>query len=169
VDFLTELESGYLEVNAVLGRHAAEFVTGDGPLAVAGEAPVRAILRSTWDYLHFLRASLEATALLDGVARELALAPVLNNCPDWGADGDVTTRNLIALNEINGLRRLDIPEFHSLPADAAVILPGAGVIEGVFEGTAFHRLKRRSDHIASFDAAAEFQAISTAVHQMQVN
>jgi len=169
VDFLTELESGYLEVNAVLGRHAAEFVAGDGPLAVAGGTPVRAILRSTWDYLNFLRASLEATALLDGVARELALAPVLNNCPDWGADGDVTTRNLIALSEINGLRRLDIPDFHSLPADAAVILPGAGVIEGVFEGTAFDRLKRRSNHIASFDAAAEFRAIATAVHQMQVN
>jgi lantibiotic modifying enzyme len=169
VDFLTELESGYLQVNAVLRQHAAEFIADDGPFALAGEAPVRAILRSTWDYLNFLRASLEATALLDGVARELALAPVLNSCPQWGADGDMTTRNLISLTEINSLRQLDIPEFHSLPADAAVILPGGDVIEGVFEGTACDRLKRRCDHIDRFDAATELQAIGDAVRQMQVN
>lgn len=165
VDFLAELESGFLEMNGALGQHAAELVAGGGPLAAAGQAPVRAILRSTWEYLDFLRASLEATALLDGVERELALASVMKTCPDWGIDGDTRTR--IAVSEINGLRRLDIPEFHSLPADAGVILPGSDVLPGVFEGNAFDRLKVRSDHIAAFDAASEFAAIGAAIREMR--
>jgi len=167
VDFLPELESGFVEMNAVLSQHAAGLVADGGPLASAGQAPVRAILRSTWEYLNFLRSSLEATALLDGVARELALANVLRTGPNWGTDGDVRIRNRVAVSEINGLRRLDIPEFHNLPADAAIILPDSGVLQGVFEGNAFDRLKRRSDHIATFDAAAEFDAIGATIREMR--
>lgn len=164
-DFIGELECGYREVSEVLGELGAELVSDGGPLAHAGVTPVRVIMRSTWDYLHYLRGSLEVTALLDGTAREIELAGVVGQAPDWGS-GDHLTRFRIALAEVSALRKLDVPEFHNLPSTSSILTAERKEIAGLFDGTGLDRLRQRAANPSGFDVAGQFAIIADAIHEI---
>ncbi len=161
VDYLDDLESGYREAQDLLFRTAAELRDATGPLAGIEDVPVRVLMRSTWEYLVLLRASLEPTALLDGNARELALASAIPTAPDWGAGDDARRR--LARSELDALRLLDIPEFYNLPSGTSAIDPSHLAVPDVFSGSAHERLRERLDAIGSFDIEAQLEILRTAV------
>ena len=113
-----------------------------------------------------LRASLEPMALLDGNARELALANVLATAPKWGSDDNARRRLAIAYSELDALRILDIPEFYNLPSSKSVIDTSYSEVPDVFEGSACDRLSRRLTEVDSFDVEAHVRILRTAVNSI---
>lgn len=163
-DHLRELETGYREMQELLGRSAAGLLGPVSPLVGIGDVPVRVLMRSTWEYLVLLRASLEPNALLDGNARELALASVIATVPDWRVDDAMAWR--LARSELDALRALDIPEFYNLPSGTAAIDPSHLTVPGVFAGSSYDRMRARLDDVASFDVEAHLEILRSAVGSM---
>jgi lantibiotic modifying enzyme len=163
--YTAELEHGYRAIHALLLRSACDFATR-GPLAGMGASPVRVLLRSTWEYLDALRASLEPPAMLDGVERELALAPIVRGAPAWPADDDGLSRYRIAIAEAASVRRLDVPEFHSLPSDQSLLLPDGQSVPEFFDETALGRFRRRVEQLPQFDVERHLEVIRTTVEAM---
>ncbi len=165
VDHLEELEAGFREMQGLLCRSADAISSPQGPLRDIGEAPVRVIMRSTWEYLVLLRASLEPSALLDGNARDLVLANVPASTHKWGDATAVERRATIARAELDALRNLDIPVFHSLPGERALLGPGMRMPE-FFAGTALERLRERVESTASFELDVHLEILSLAVRSI---
>jgi lantibiotic modifying enzyme len=166
VDYLDDLEGGYRETQRLLCRCAPGLLSPASPLTGIGDVPVRVLLRSTWEYLVLLRASLEPMALLDGNARELALANVLATAPRWTSDDDAKRRLAIGHSELNAIRILDIPEFYSLPSSTSVIDTSHSVVPDVFEGCARDRLRMRLTEVGAFDIQAHVRILRTAVNSI---
>jgi hypothetical protein len=164
IDYIDDLEGGYLEAQQLLCRSAAGLRGAISPLAGIGDVPVRVLMRSTWEYLVLLRASLEPTALLDGNARELALASVVSTAPDRGAGDDANWR--LARSELDALRILDVPEFYNLPSGRSAMDPSHRSVPDLFAGSAHDRLKQRLDDVESFDIATHLQILRSAVRSI---
>jgi lantibiotic modifying enzyme len=162
-DYLNDLEEGYREMQGLLCNCAPTALGASSPLAGIGEVPVRVLMRSTWEYLVLLRASLEPSALLDGNARELALANVLSTAHDWGNRDNAKFRFTIAQSELNAIRVLDIPEFYNLPSCSSVTDTSDLKVPDVFLGSAHDRLKRRLAVIKSFDVETHLRILRVAV------
>ncbi|HWO35739.1 MAG TPA: type 2 lanthipeptide synthetase LanM, partial [Candidatus Acidoferrum sp.] len=166
VAYLDELESGYRETQLLLCQRASGLLGPASPLAGMSNVPVRVLMRSTWEYLVLLRASLEPTALLDGNARELALANVLSSSPTWGGGDDGGRRLAISCSELIALRTLDIPQFYSLPSSTSVMDTSHSEIADVFDGTADDRLRRRLTEVDSFDIETHARILRDAVNSI---
>jgi lantibiotic modifying enzyme len=165
-DHLDELETGYREMQALLCGSAEEIASPQGPLRGIEEAPVRVLMRSTWEYLVLLRASLEPSSLLSGNARELVLANVPASTHKWGDAAAVSRRARIARCELDALRVLDVPLFHGLAREEALRAPGGEMIEGLFAGRALDRLRGRLESVASFELLAHLEILKLAVCSM---
>jgi hypothetical protein len=163
VDYLEDLESGYREMQELLRRCAPNLLGEAGPLAGIGNLPVRVLMRSTWEYLVLLRASLEPNALLDANARELALGNIISTAHKWGGKEDGRRRLAIALSELDSIRALDIPEFYNLPLSSSVTDTSNLTVSGLLVGSAYHRLQGRLAAIDSFDLEKHLQVLRFAV------
>jgi type 2 lantibiotic biosynthesis protein LanM len=155
IDYINEVEDGYREIHDLLCRDAPGLLGPKSPLKDFSNVPVRVLMRTTWEYLVLLRASLEPTALLDGNARELALAHVFATAPEWDQSEDNTSRFAIARCELNAIRNLDIPEFYSFPSSTLVFDTSQCPLADIFEGYAQDRLNRRLAEIDSFDIESQ--------------
>jgi lantibiotic modifying enzyme len=120
-------------------------------------------MRSTWEYLVLLRASLEPNALLDANARELALGNIISTAHKWGGKEDGRRRLAIALSELDSIRALDIPEFYNLPLSSSVTDTSNLTVSGLLVGSAYHRLQGRLAAIDSFDLEKHLQVLRFAV------
>jgi hypothetical protein len=165
-DHLDYLERGCSEAHRLLRRCAPALLGAASPLRAMSEVPVRVLMRSTWEYLALLRASLEPMALLDGNARELALANVLSTSPGWGASDETGLRFAIARSELDALRILDIPEFYSLPSSTSATDTFHRTFADVFDGCAYDRLRSRLTDVDSFDLEAHLRILRSAVNSM---
>jgi len=130
------------------------------------DAPVRVIMRSTWEYLVLLRASLEPVAVLNGNSRELTLAHVLASTPGWVGDSRLKDLFTIASAEIDALRLLDVPQFQSLPSNSDILLPDQSIVENVFDESAYNRLIKRLEDIDSFDVKTHMRILRTTLEEM---
>ena len=166
VNYLDQLEDGYRAAQDLLRRCASALLSPAGPLKGIPEVPVRALMRSTWEYLVLLRTSLEPTALLDGNARELALAHVFSDLPEWGTE-DRAVRLAIARRECAAIRVLDIPEFSSLPSSTFLSDTSGCAVARVFACCALGRLERRLAEVASFDIVRHVGVLRDAVRAIQ--
>lgn len=163
-DFLAELETGYREVQQLLCRCAAGLLGPASALTGIGAVPVRVLMRSTWEYLVLLRASLEPNALLDGNARELALTSVVSTAPDWSGEAGACWR--LARSELDALRLLDIPEFWNLPSGTAAMDPSHLAVPRVFAGSSHERMQARLVNVGSFDTERHVAILRAAVGSM---
>lgn len=152
--FLGELEEGYRAGHAALVRTAPALLAADGPLGKLADLRVRALLRSTWEYLLLLRTSLDPPSLLSGNARELALAEVPASAPEWGTATTLPERMRVAWSEVESLRDLDVPEFLSSPGDSRVRDISGEPLADLFSGTAAGRIQRRLKELDDFDLDA---------------
>lgn len=162
-DYLADLEAGYREMQGVLSGCAPRVLAEAGPLAGIGDVPVRVLMRSTWEYLVLLRASLEPSALLDGNAREFALASVLATPHEWGDGDNARLRLIVAQSELTALRLLDIPEFYNLPSGRTILDPSGQTVPDVFVGAAYERLQKRLAAVESFDVETHLHILRVAV------
>lgn len=160
-DYVDEIETGYRESQQLLCRSAAGLLGDASPLAGIEHAPVRVLMRSTWEYLVLLRASLEPNALLDGNAREVALTSVVSTVPEWSDDAGIVWR--LARSELDALRQLDIPEFYNLPSGTAAMDPSQLTVTGVFAGSSHQRMVARLTNIRSFGIEGHVEALRAAV------
>jgi hypothetical protein len=103
---------------------------------------------------------------LDGNARELALAHVFANPPEWGAE-DPAVRFAIARRECDAIRVLDIPEFNNSPSSTFLLDISGCAVADVFECCAFRRFERRLAEVASFDIARHVRVLRDAVNAIQ--
>ena len=163
IDYLNDLETGYREMQRLLCRCSPQLRAPTSPLAGIGNVPVRALMRSTWEYLVFLRASLEPSELLDGNARELMLVNVLSTAHKWGRDDDATYRLRIARSELDAIRILDIPEFYNLPSTADLLDTSGLIVSGLFCGSACARLLNRLDNVDFFDVETHVRILKAGV------
>jgi lantibiotic modifying enzyme len=165
-EFLDQLESGYRRMQDTLCRNQSELFGADAAFACLTELPVRAIVRSTWEYLVALRGSLEPTALLSGASREVALARLFA-APAIVSDGtDAQIAARIAWAEVSALTRLDIPRFGSVPNSKSLFLPEGGEIPNVFERSAAERLARALGNVADFDVDSQVATMRSAIEAM---
>jgi hypothetical protein len=162
-DFLADIEAGYRRSQELLARSASMLLSSDGPLEGLDNLAVRVLMRSTWEYLVLLRASLEPSSLLSGVARELMLANVLGSAPDWGDRGNIVHRMAVARSEMDSLRELDIPEFFSTPSSTMIRDVSGRSLADIFSGTAEQRFRTRLATIESFDTNAHAQILRVGV------
>jgi hypothetical protein len=147
-----DVSAGYLEMHEVLLATRDRLILDDGPLQAFAGVPMRYIWRSTWDCHRIVRASVNPAALVDGIARETALAPVLRaayspiareaNRPDLPEIADAET---------NAFRRLDVPLFTSITTSSSLFTPGGKEITSHFAGTAWDEVRSR---IATLDQAS---------------
>jgi hypothetical protein len=166
VDYLEQLERGYRKAQGLLQRCAPGLLSSGGPATGISEVPVRALMRSTWEYLVLLRASLEPAALLHGNARELALAHVFADSPEGGAENHAV-RFAIARRECDAIRVLDIPEFNNLPSSSFLLDTSGCAVASIFECCAFDRFERRLTEVASFDITRHARILRDAVNAIQ--
>lgn len=166
IEYLRDLEEGFRESHSLLCRCAAHFLGAASPLVDIGDIPVRVLMRSTWEYLVLLRASLEPTALLDGNARELALAHVLSTAPNWGCGDNENRRLAIARRELDALRVLDIPDFYNLPSNTSLVGSSHFVVPDVFVGSAHARLRKRLSEVDTFDIETHVQILRSGVRSI---
>jgi lantibiotic modifying enzyme len=166
-DYLDDLESGYREMHIMIREQAQDLLSRAGPLTGLAGAPVRVLMRSTWEYLVLLRASLEPVALLDGNSRELMLAHVVATAPLWVEKQRSIDQFTIAAAELRSLRLLDIPQFQCLPSGSAIILPNQHVVRAVFDGSAYDRLRRRLLDVNVFDIETHIRILRTTVEAMR--
>ncbi|MFF6953827.1 type 2 lanthipeptide synthetase LanM [Streptomyces iakyrus] len=162
-DYLDDIEAGYRRAQAVLERCAPRLRSPDGPLHDLPGLRVRALLRSTWEYLVLLRSSLTPQTLLSGAARETALAHVLGTAPAWGAEERVSDRMRVAWSEVEALRALDIPQFLSSPATTLVADARGETLADLFSGTAELRLAARLTDLEQFDIDAHTRILRVGV------
>jgi len=166
LDYLDDLEEGYRETQMLLRRCAPRILQSTGPLAGIENIPVRVLMRSTWEYLVLLRASLEPSALLDGNVRELALAHVLSTAHQWGNEDDARLRLTIARCELDAIRVLDIPEFYNLPSSTSLIAASHLTMPNVFPGSAHDRLRERLAAVECFDIDTHIHILQFAVNSI---
>ena len=165
-NYLNALERGYREMQGELCERLRHYSQNDKQIEDLANAPVRAIMRSTWEYLVLLRASLEPTALLDGNARELVLANAGRRCPTWFDIDRMDARLTVVLSEVAALRQLDIPQFTSIPTSSSLFLPGGSEVEDVFRDCAASRLRARVECISAFPTETHFSILRSAVASM---
>lgn len=163
-DFLTHIDRGYRTAQSVLARSKTRLAASDGPLYEAADLKVRALLRSTWEYLILLRVSLDPTALLSGNAREMVLARVLGTTPSWGEERRLHERARAAWSEVASLRNLDIPEFLSCPSTTMVHDVDGSPLGHLFSGTALDRLTSRIAGIDEFEIESHADMLAIGVH-----
>jgi Domain of unknown function (DUF4135) len=147
-----DVSAGYREMHEVLLAARDQLLLDDGPMHAFAGARMRYIWRSTWDCHRIVRASVNPTALVDGVTRETALAPVLRGAYSPIAR-EANTPDLaeIAHAEINAFRRLDVPLFRSITTSSSLFTPGGEEIIGHFAGTAWDEVRSR---IATLDQSS---------------
>jgi Domain of unknown function (DUF4135) len=162
-DFLEDLDRGYRVAQAAIGRSAGRLRAADGPFGDLAGLNVRALLRSTWEYLPMLRVSLNPTSLLSGVDRENSLARVFATAPAWGDRSRVTERLRVAWSEVDSLRRLDVPEFLSNPASSTVFDIEGNPLGDLFSGTAQERLGDRLAGVDDFETDSHAQILRIGV------
>ncbi|GAA1433433.1 hypothetical protein GCM10009601_55930 [Streptomyces thermospinosisporus] len=162
-DYLDTIEAGYRRAQEVLERCASRLRSSDGPLSDLPRLWVRALLRSTWEYLILLRSSLTPQSLLSGVARETALAHVFGTAPAWGDEERVSDRMRVAWSEVQALRALDIPQFLSNPATTLVADARGDTLADLFSGTAELRLEARLTDLEQFDTDAHARILRMGV------
>jgi hypothetical protein len=163
-DFLTDLDRGYRTAQSVLARSKERLAAADGPLHDIADVTVRALLRSTWEYLILLRVSLDPTALLSGPAREMVLAQVLATTPAWGDERRVRERGRVSWSEVTSLRNLDVPEFYSSPSTSVVHDVAGSPLGRIFSGTARERLVGRLVGIDDFAIESHAEMLRIGVH-----
>jgi hypothetical protein len=162
-DFLAELDGGYRQAQSILIRCIDRLGAADGLLRDLASLNVRALLRSTWEYLLLLRVSLNPTALLSGVARENVLAQVLATAPAWGDKERVKERLRVAWSEVDSLRRLDVPEFLSNPTTTVVSDVDGRPLADIFSGTARDRLTERMTSVDAFETDSHAEILRIGV------
>ncbi len=162
-DFIDDLDRGYRLAQATIERCADRLRATDGPFRDLAALNVRALLRSTWEYLLLLRVSLNPTSLLSGVDRENVLAHVLATTPAWGDQRRSPERLRVAWSEVDSLRRLDIPEFLSNPTSSNVFDVEGKNLGELFSGTAQQRLGDRLAGIDTFEIDAHTQILRIGV------
>jgi hypothetical protein len=152
-DHLDDLERGFEEMQQLITRGARRLTALSGPLEGVSEAPVRVLMRDTWGYLVLLRVSLAPPAVLDGNAREVALAKVVQTAPDWFSGARPEDRVAIANAEVQALRLLDVPQFHTTAGGSDLVLSHELELEDVFESSGAERLRRRLREAEDFDVS----------------
>jgi hypothetical protein len=163
-DFLADLDRGYRTTQSILTCSHTRLTAGDGPLHDVADLKVRALLRSTWEYLILLRVSLDPTALLSGAARETVLARVLATTPAWGDERRAHERLRVAWSEVASLRVLDVPEFLSSPSTTIVEDVEGPPLASIFSGTAQERLMDRLAGIDQFQTDSHAEVLGIGVH-----
>ena len=162
-DFLAYIEAGYRRSQKLFTRCASSMLSPGGPLEDLSHLAVRALMRSTWEYLVLLRASLEPSSLLSGVAREVVLANVLASAQDWGDHDNIARQLAVARSEMDSLRDLDIPVFFSTPSSTVVRDVSGRPLADIFSGTAEQRVHSRLAAIERFDLDAHSQILRVGV------
>jgi lantibiotic modifying enzyme len=167
-DFLSYIEAGYRRSQQLLAGCAPAMLSPDGPLGDLDHLVVRVIMRTTWEYLVLLRASLEPSSLLSGAAREVVLANVLATAQNWGDRDDIPGRLAVAQSEMNSLRILDIPVFFSVPSSTTLKDVSGKPLADIFTGTAAQRVRSRLARIDSFDIDVHTQILRAGVASINV-
>jgi lantibiotic modifying enzyme len=166
-DYLDQIEGGYREMQGVLARNAQAILASKKIAVDTNHLSVRTLLRSTWEYLVLLRASLEPSVLLDGNAREVALANVVSTAHQWGAVNDHRPRLRVAISELNAIRMLDIPEFFNSPPASSVVDTAGVEHPHILIGDALARLRTRLINIDAFDLESHIEILLFAVGSMR--
>lgn len=139
-----DVTAGYLEMHDALLATRAVLLLQGGPLRAFAGLRMRYIWRSTWDCHRIVRASVSPTSLIDGIARETALAPVLRLAYSPAArQASRPDLRTIADAEISAFRRLDVPLFTSVTTSTSLFTPTGEEITGYFAGTAWDEVRSR--------------------------
>lgn len=163
---LAELEAGYRACQERLEAARDALLSPGAPLAGVDGLTVRVLLRSTWEYLVFIRASMEPSTLLDANAREIVLAHVLGSAPQWGMTGHDKRRAALAWAEVDSIRGLDVPLFLNHPGESGVHTEHGLIADEVFEGTAMQRLTNRIAKLDQFDTDVQVEVMKLAVEML---
>ena len=166
-DYLADLDRGYRRAQSLLAHCKTRLAANEGPLHDIADLKVRALLRSTWEYLTILRVSLDPTALLSGNAREHVLARVLATTPAWGDERRMHDRARISWSEVASLRKLDVPAFHSCPSSTVVEDMEGSPLGQIFSGTAQDRLMERLAGIDTFEIESHAEVLGIGVHLLR--
>jgi type 2 lantibiotic biosynthesis protein LanM len=139
-----DVSDGYREMHKALLATRDTITLDGGPLHAFAGLRMRYIWRSTWDCHRIVRASVSPTALIDGIARETALAPVLRFAySPIVREADRPDLCEIADAEIDAFRRLDVPLFTSITTSSSLFTPTGEEIAGHFAGTAWDEVRSR--------------------------
>jgi hypothetical protein len=157
--FLGSLEAGYRDMHTRLTLERTSLRASGSSVRRLSEVPGRALLRTTWDYLTLLGASLETPALLSGNRRELALAGVFNHARSVLRLCNCPTIPAICRTEVESLRGLDIPAFWVKPSSTDALAVGGRRIKDVFPATAVSALDQRIDELDVFNVDAHVEQL----------
>jgi class II lanthipeptide synthase len=160
-DYFADVMLGYRRMGQCLAQRADALTADDGPLGRTAGVPVRFVYRNTHIYVRLLAESVRPARLRDGVDRARCLDRL------WLAHAPGGAPAAIHAAEVAALRDGDIPLF-TARTDRWELETSLGVtVPNVCEGSALARARSRLRSLAAGGAAAERDAIRTALFTLR--